>query len=169
MRQFAVFALLAMLVSCTGNMVYDTYHIIDVDGWRQKDTLVFPVSDISEDGIYQSMLGLRITNCFPYSSLSVDVEQTIYPLDTATGKRLPEASRTTTVKCRFFDKDGNLDGVGVGRFQYEFPVDSMKLFYGDSLVVRVSHIMNKDSIPCISEIGYVLKKLDDLDSQENGN
>lgn len=83
------------LTSCNGNMVYDKYDHTPLAGWEKNDTLSFDIPRLTADGMYESSLGLRITDNYPFMGLTLIVEQRLMPADTI---------MLDTVKCELTDK-----------------------------------------------------------------
>ena len=79
MRKRLVFvfmaAVLVMLAACNRRLVYDKYVSTPVVGWEKNDTLSFEVSPVDSAASYQSYLGLRITDAYPFTALPLIVEQ----------------------------------------------------------------------------------------------
>lgn len=133
------------LSSCEGGVVYDKYKPTPVDGWERSDTLVFDVPKLKDSGRYRQEIGLRINVAYPFTGLSLLVERTIEP-----GHRVD----VDTLNCRLYDNKGNALGNGVSFFQYDFILSDGELQKGDSLHVRVSHIMMREILPGVSDIGF---------------
>ena len=141
---------IALGASCTRNAIYnEKYHSMPDANWLQRDTLHFSVPPIEEDGIYESFIGIRLTDRFPYANLTLRVEQQFFP---------SAVTDSQTIKCQFTDQHGVFNGTGVGLHEYSFPINMMKLNAGDSIQATICHIMNKDTIPQITEVGYIVKK-----------
>lgn len=130
--------------SCDNGVVYDTYNHTQIEGWEKNDTLVFDVPRLVSSGRYRMEVGLRTNGTFPFTGLSVVVEQTVIP-----GYK----TFTDTLRCRLTDEKGNVLGRGVSCFQYNFILSDVDLAKGDSLHVRVRHIMKREILPGISEVG----------------
>lgn len=149
----ALFTLLAVaaaavaLQACDGRVVYDKYASTNVEGWERSDTLVFAVPGLKASGRYRQEIGLRINSAYPFTALSLLVERTVEP-----GHRVSK----DTLNCRLYDGKGNALGAGVGYFQYDFILSDDDLRQGDSLNVRVHHIMMREILPGISDIGLRL-------------
>lgn len=135
--------------SCSTDTVYYTYAHTPLSGWEKNDTLTFRVPRLAADGVYSQQLGLRMTNAFPFTSISLIVEQTVLPR----GKVL-----TDTVKCAITDARGNFLGDGVSSYQYLFPVREVSLRRGDSLSVRIRHNMKREILPGVSDIGLKIEE-----------
>ncbi len=137
------------LCSCNGDVVYDKYNHTPLVGWEKNDTLSFNVPAVKEAGRYRIELGLRTGTSFPFTGLSLVVEHTVEP-----GHML----YTDTVNCRLADDKGNVLGKGVSCFQYSFIVSDVDLRKGDSLHVCVRHIMKREIMPGISDVGLKITK-----------
>lgn len=135
------------LQSCNESKVYDKYDHTPLSGWEKNDTLRFDIPRLTADGMYESTLGLRITDNYPFMGLTLIVEQRLMPADTIF---------TDTVKCELTDRNGKTRGKGVSYYQFRFPVTKMQLSNGDSLHIRVRHDMKREMLPGISDVGISL-------------
>lgn len=135
------------LQSCNESKVYDKYDHTPLSGWEKNDTLRFDIPRLTADGMYESTLGLRITDNYPFMGLTLIVEQRLMPADTIF---------TDTVKCELTDRNGKTRGKGVSYYQFRFPVTKMQLSKGDSLHIRVRHDMKREMLPGISDVGISL-------------
>ena len=147
---FTAVACVAMaLSSCNTDVVYDKYNHTPLAGWEKNDTLAFDVPAMKESGRYRLELGLRTSTSFPFTGLSLVVEHTVEPR---------HMLYTDTVNCRLADDKGNVLGKGVSCFQYSFIVSDVDLRKGDSLHVCVRHIMKREIMPGISDVGLKITR-----------
>ncbi len=153
MRKQLVFvfmaAMLIMIAACNRRLVYDKYVSTPVAGWEKNDTLSFEISPVDSATSYQSYLGLRITDAYPFTALTLIVEQHVYPRDEI---------KIDTVHCQLTDDRGNATGNGLSYHQYKFPITLMQLQHGDSIHVRVRHDMKREILPGVSDIGMSLRR-----------
>ena len=153
MRKQLVFvfmaAMLIMIAACNRRLVYDKYVSTPVAGWEKNDTLSFEISPVDSAASYQSYLGLRITDAYPFTALTLIVEQHVYPRDEI---------KIDTVHCQLTDDRGNATGNGLSYHQYKFPITLMQLQHGDSIHVRVRHDMKREILPGVSDIGMSLRR-----------
>ena len=138
----------AIVSSCDENTVYDSYEHTPINGWEKNDTLHYSVPPLRDSGSFQEIIGLRINRNYPFTSVSLVVEQRILP-----GFR----SHRDTIRCQFLPDD-NLRGQAVSYSQYDFPLRNLDLRRGDSLVVTVWHAMKREILPGISDIGFKMTK-----------
>ena len=146
---FAAVIVAYVFASCTTDTVYDTYDHTPLSGWEKNDTLSFDVPKMKQAGVYSQSLGVRMTEIFPFTSVSLIVQQTVYP----SGKVV-----TDTIKCPITDSRGNFLGDGVSAYQYSFPIREISLNKGDSLHICVRHNMKREILPGVSDIGVKIVK-----------
>lgn len=146
---FAAVIVANVFASCTTDTVYDTYDHTPLSGWEKNDTLSFDVPKMKQAGVYSQSLGVRMTEIFPFTSVSLIVQQTVYP----SGKVV-----TDTIKCPITDSRGNFLGDGVSAYQYSFPIREISLNKGDSLHISVRHNMKREILPGVSDIGVKIVK-----------
>ena len=133
-----------VVVSCTTNTVFDSYAHTPLSGWEKNDTLTFNISPLVVDGAYCESVGVRMTNTFPFTSISLIVEQHVYPKGSVL---------TDTIKCQITDQRGNFLGSGVSSYQYSFPLRELILSKGDSIHISVRHNMKREILPGVSDVG----------------
>lgn len=138
----------AVVSACGGGTVYDKFVSMPSDGLEKNDTAVFYVPPVASSGRYIREIGLRIAAAYPFTSLSLEVCQTVEP-----GHRVS----VDTLDCRLYDDDGNVLGHGISVYQYGFALPDIDLQKGDSLHVRVRHVMKREILPGITDIGFSLK------------
>ena len=143
----AVFGLVVLLSSCSDGVAYDKYRSTPVDGWERDDTLTFDVPRLHFAGRYAQTLGLRVNGAYPFTTVSLLVERVVEP-----GHRV----YADTIECRLYDDNGNILGRGVTTYQYNFTLPPLNLRAGASLHVGVSHIMKRDPLPGVSDVGFRL-------------
>lgn len=142
-------AVLLALAACNKRLVYDKYVSTPIAGWEKNDTLMYDVQPMDSTASYQSILGLRITDAFPFTALTLIIEQHIYPRNDV---------MIDTIKCQLTDRRGNASGKGVSFYQYEFPVNTLQLQHGDSIHIRIRHDMKREILPGVSDVGMSLRR-----------
>lgn len=147
---WALVALLtaALFASCDKDMVYSQYMHAAIGGWEKNEALTFEVDSIQQNGTYSVILGLRISDKYPFQNLHMVVEQTIYPSQKVV---------TDVVTCKVCDKRGTMLGRGVSFYQYDLPVRRLSYAQGDSVSIRVRHNMKREILPGITDVGITLK------------
>lgn len=147
---FYLMAISAVLLSCNRNTLYNKYNHTPVSGWEKNDTLFFDVPPIEFPGAFSNQLGLRINGAYPFTGLTLIVEQTV----------LPEKSvYTDTLNCSLINSDnGRPLGQGISYYQYNFKIRDIDLQQGDSLHISVRHDMKREILPGISDVGVEIKR-----------
>ncbi len=151
-KKFITLCVLAALLlgSCNGGIIYNKYNHTPLSGWEKNDTLSFDVPRLANAGTYQPQLGLRINGAYPFMSLTLIVEQTVYP-----GKKV----FIDTLNCKLRNQQGISTGQGISYYQYDYPLHTLELVKGDSLHISVRHDMKREILPGISDIGIKYKQL----------
>ena len=137
------------LAACNRRMVYDHYTSTPIAGWEKNDTLTFGISPVDSSATYDMWLGLRTTDAYPFTALTLIVERSICPKGQV---------MTDTVQCQLADRKGNAAGKGVSYHQYRFALPPVNLAHGDSIHVRIRHDMKREILPGISDVGMSLKR-----------
>ena len=141
--------LLLVLSACNRKLVYDRYLSTPISGWEKNDTLSYDIRPVSGTDTYDMWLGLRTSEAYPFTAITLIVEQHIYPKDTIVND---------TVNCKLTDRHGNASGTGVNFHQYRFPVTELQLQDGDSIHIRVRHDMKREILTGIRDIGISLRR-----------
>lgn len=140
----AVGMMAATVASCSTSTIYDSYAHTPISGWEKNDTLTFDIPRVACSAIYSQQVGVRMTTAYPFTSISLIVEQQIIPK----GKVV-----TDTIKCPITDARGNFLGDGIGSYQYQFPLREVHLDKGDSIHASIRHNMKREILPGVSDIG----------------
>ena len=153
MRNKTLLLLLVMTgmltAACHQGVIYSHYEHVDNDGWERNDTMHFYIPPIKQAGKYHQQMMLRTNNSIPFLSISVIVEQDIYPRGQKMRRR---------IECPLVEENGHVMGKGISCYQYTFDVDNLELYEGDSLHVYVMHHMKRETMPGISDVGILISK-----------
>lgn len=184
--RFYPLALLALLLALGGACLHDkarpvayAYVPTPVDGWETGDTLHFTVDSLPRTAPYNVAVGLRTSAAqpFPYRSLWLVVRErwTVPALydqmaDSALLMRLHAVraadstawhfEHTDTVQLRLTDAEGDVVGEGISRFQYVFTLHTHVLPRGARADVSIFHLMRRDMLPGITDVGIMLTPTD---------
>ena len=148
MSLMAVAFATAIVASCDENTIFDSYEHTPISGWEKNDTLCYNVPPLIDSGSFEQIIGIRINRYYPFTSLSLIIDQHIHP-----GFR----HHLDTLECVFRGKK-NLRGEGVSYTQYDFPLRQMDLRRGDSLDITIRHAMKREILPGISDVGLKIVK-----------
>ena len=138
-----------LTAACNRGVIYNHYEHVDNDGWERTDTIHFYIPPVKQSGNYRQQVMLRTDNSMPFLSLSIIVEQDIYPSGMKLRKR---------IECPLIEENGHVMGKGIGCYQYAFDVDNIDLYEGDSLHVYVMHHMKRETMPGINDVGILISK-----------
>ncbi len=151
-KSLEILSLLAaciMVFSCSRSTVMHSYRNVPVEGWDQSDALSFSLDTVREGGVFNVDVGVRTTNDYPYQKLWLAVVAELSNPDTVFAD---------TVACVFADKNGVRSGNGTNMYQYDFNLGSVELEKGQTGKFVVHHIMRREIIPGVSNIGLRLSK-----------
>ncbi|MCR4920000.1 MAG: gliding motility lipoprotein GldH [Prevotella sp.] len=138
-----------LLAACNNGILYSNYVTMDGDGWDRQDTLHFITEPMEHAGRFAEEVGLRANSSFPFTTISIIVEQQALPSG---------LHRTDTISVSVTDKAGSVLGTGVSIYQYRTPLEPMKLLKGDTLRVAIRHNMVRLLLDGISDVGFTLSK-----------
>lgn len=149
LMKLAVVVSLVAMTACATDTVYCDYLHVRQSGWDKNDTLVFSVPRAVSSGRYSETVCMRTTGKFPFTGVTVVVEQQSVPAHIV---------RKDVLKCVLTDNDGNVKGDGVSLYQYEFELGDIDLNRGDSLNIRVRHDMKREVLSGISDVGVKIAR-----------
>ena len=147
-RQIAVFVFVTLLFSCQNATVYNSYRHTQIEGWKKAEQICFHVPSMQDDGVYNQYVGIRLTDLYPFQTLSLIVRQTIYP---------KKKELCDTLLLEVIDEQGQLIGNGLNISQIQIPLKTLSLKEGDSLSVNIQHNMRRDILKGISDIGLKIE------------
>lgn len=137
------------VASCREGTVMHFYRETPVEGWDQSDALVYPIDTVKDGGVYKMEVGVRTTNGYPYQKLWLTISAELHNPDTAFAD---------TLACGFVDAGGARDGSGTDTYQYRYDAGTVELRKGQSGTFRIQHIMRREILPGISDIGIRLSR-----------
>ena len=138
------------MVGCNRKTIYSHYEHTTVDGWEKTDTLEFCVPKVGKAGRYREEIGLRTNISYPFTGLTMIVEQQVTPSGLL---------RSDTLHARLMDDEGNVQGRGVSYYQYNYELCDLQLQENDSLTVRIRHHMLRLLLPGVTDIGVTLRRI----------
>jgi len=145
---YTIIAVALALASCNRQTIYSHYESINTEGWIRSDKAEFDIIS-QEDGNYSQTMGLRATNNYPFTNLTLIVDQQVFP---------DSIHSSDTINIQMADLEGNFLGKGLTHLQYDIPLPPISLKKGDSIHVSISHYMKREVLPGITDIGISLKK-----------
>lgn len=143
-------------ISCNDPRTYDQYRGVSLQGWLRNDTLTFDIPRQWE-GNYQLDLCLRAARTYPYRNISMIIEQKVIYYRQ---RKKREKTYNDTVNCEIINDKGILVGhKGITSTEIRQAITSFRLNRNDSMQVKIHHIMSRESLPGISDVGIrILKK-----------
>ena len=148
---FLLAATVLTVAACSNFPAYSHYEHIDSDSWRRDDTVTFTTT-VRDSANYHLSLGLRATDAYPYTQLTVNVDVNVNDNGNGNGNENVGA-RQIPVIIDITDQKGILQGTGNNLRQYDAPITDIVLGSNDTLVVSISHAMSKFSLPGITDVG----------------
>ena len=136
-----------VLAACTQSTLLHHSEPVDEDGWSRTDTLQYNLPTIPEDGNYQIQVGLRYDVRFPYQGLWIVAEVSLHH---------PMAYHCDTLYFKTADEEGHFIGTGLNLLQTEIKLTTLHLQKGQSGKIRLHHIMQREVLPSIKDVGVKL-------------
>jgi len=145
LRRTGLFILyILLLVSCEQGILMHSYQPVRENTWDRTDTMVFNLPVLTTDDKCCVLIGLRVTDNFPYELLILEVEQ---------NRQNPVGHRIDTIRYRLADKSGDFIAKGINYFQYESQGLPLDLKKGQSGEIRIRHLMHREVLPGIMDVG----------------
>ena len=139
------------MVGCTKGTVVHRYEKVSLQGWERTDTLCYDLPAATKQQECLLSVGLRYNNDFPYEGIWIVVE----------GKtEAPSTYWCDTLYLRTADEDGTALGHGVALMQNSVPLRNIRLEEGQHGRLRIWHIMHREVMPSIREVGIRLERSD---------
>lgn len=136
-------------ISCTKGTLIHRYEPVSLHGWERTDTLCYDIPKVAQQQEYLLNVGLRYDNNFPYNGIWIVVEGNMEE---------PSAHWCDTLHLRTADDNGIALGHGVALVQMSVPLKTIRLEEGQHGHLRVWHIMHREVIPSIREVGIKLEQ-----------
>ena len=138
-----------LLSACNSqDTLLHTYSHVGTEGWNRSDTLYFDLPQVQTDQDCLLNVGLRLTNRYPYTSLWLVIDE----------QWDGHSVQTDTMEYLFIDSLGDFSGRGVNIYQYEKPIRRLTLHGNAQGRLRLYHIMNRETIPNVTEVGVRVTK-----------
>ncbi len=143
----AAAGVLLSLTGCNGHVIHHSYRRIPEQGWNRRDVFSFDVDTVRSEATYQFVLGLRSTDSYPYTVIWLAVEREF---------SRPDTLCRDTVKCQLMDPVTHRMGRGIYIYQYDVPIPLMTLHRGQAGQIRVMHLMQREVLPGIRDVGILV-------------
>lgn len=152
-----LFTVALALAGCNRKTVFHHYEHVSPEGWNRTDTLHFQVAPANNNIMLHEELELRATSHYPFTNLSLVVEQTIHPSHTGISYYSSHSiKRVDTLKCSLTDKNGIATGKGINYFYHHFHLADISINKGDSVIISVHHNMRKEVLSGIADVGILI-------------
>lgn len=141
-----------LLTACRPRPATYAFSSVPVDGWERGHVLTFPIDTLGSAGTYRLDVCLRTSTARPYPFRTLWLEVRRQPGDS-------DRVYTDTLACNLVNAKGDPDGRGVSLLQYDFALDTLSLPAGTTGTISVRHIMSRDILQGISDVGIRLTPL----------
>ena len=136
-----------LISSCIGDTLQHQFVHINKEGWNRNDTAVFTLPPAKENGQHCISTEIRTTSSFPYQKLYLVREILL---------EKPLAVHRDTI-CMDTGTRGILEeGKGVSLMSFSHNDSTLFLNEGQSGNIRLYHIMSREQLKHITEVGIKL-------------
>lgn len=148
LQRFTLFVAVSMMfIACERTTPYHHYEPLSPDGWARTDTLHFQLPPVPSQGMYTLYVGFRWSPQYPYEGfwLVADTQSPFF--------------RTDTLYFPTAQPSGQSTGHGIRIRQSEQPLFRIALQQGQAISVNLRHIMHREVLPAISDVGVRMEKV----------
>lgn len=133
-----------------GRTLVHQYRALPQASWSAFDTLHFELPPAPQTTDYVFSLGLRLRNTFPYEEIWMVTEMEM---------EKPSVVLRDTLRYLTIHPDGSPRGRGMALQQDEQPLCTLQLFRGQHGRLRLYHIMSREVMPDVANIGFKVERL----------
>lgn len=155
-RPSSCLLLIVLLLTACDSTVFHSYNPVAGSRWTATDTLCYSYAPSGAGGYreYDFRIGVRTTAAYGFKNLVMRLDGFL------PGDSLPFL--TDTVVCGIYDDDGWRRGTTAGLL---YQVESGTGHFGpvkcDTLLFRLSHLMDNDTLCGVSDVGLKLMSAGD--------
>ena len=141
---FLLLMAVLLMVGCDRNTLMHSYQPLKDNCWDRTDTVRFTLPALTQDDNCSVLIGLRLTNNYPYEQLVMQVEQDL---------QHPTIHKLDTITYKLTESNGEFTEKGVNYFQYETQGLPLDLKKGQTGEIRIRHLMHREVLPGITDVG----------------
>lgn len=141
-----------LTASCAGDTLVHRYATLPADGWARRDTVCFDLPVYAEDICGTLTVGLRTKTGVAIRDIVLAVEQCDSDAFVV---------RRDTVCYPLTDSEGDALTSGVNFHQYETQFVPFRMEKDRKGCVRIYHLMTRETIPGITEVGIRIRNDED--------
>ena len=138
-----------IILSCTGGTMFHSYKPLPKECWERCDTVCFNLPQQTEDISGTLTVGLR-------TKANISIQDIVLAVEQRTEDA--EVLRCDTVRCPLTNSEGNALTGGVNLHQYETKQLPLRLRKGQRGTICIHHLMSREEISGITEVGIKLCK-----------
>lgn len=139
-----------LLTACTdSDVVYHNFETTPKEGWGKTDTLTMQTEEIQEAGRYGIEMCVRITEAYPYQTLTLMVEETILPRNT-------KAIYPITLQIATQEGKRNKEGLAYSEFINKLNIPYVRK--GEKIRFNIYHKMRRMALPGVTDVGMKVVK-----------
>lgn len=141
-----------VLTACRRYETTNAFRSFAVDGWDSDDTLIVPIDTLQADGTFVLSLHLRVATApprYPYTDIVLLLSRRL----SSDGHTLIS---TDTISLPLTSARGDMEGRGTSLLQIDVPIDTLSLPAGTSGSFALTHLMRRDPLQGIHDVGLSL-------------
>lgn len=150
---FAISALSLLMTISACAPVNGNLKCVDSDCWLRNDSIHLSITTL-DSGSFAGMMAVRVLHTYPMQEIWLGFRETIRNDSCRAEKGIRK------MRFRLAGADGQLSERGLNYAEYTFPVDTINMGTQDTLDVTIFHYMPTDTIKGVSEVGWIIEKID---------
>jgi len=142
-------------ISCENHTPVDAFRSFPAAGWNRENTLIAPLDTLQVGGRYVLSLHLRLASApmrYPYTDIVLRVARE-WRADSLS------VAAVDTLFLPLILENEHIDGRGTSLLQVDFPIDTLTLPTGAVGRFSVAHLMRRDPLQGIRDVGLSLRRL----------
>lgn len=140
-----------LVSSCITDTLQYEYQHINKNGWAKNDTINFDIPEVTQSGLYSIKTEIRCLSTFPLNHIYIVRK---FSFNT------PFIGYTDTIRINTDKKCPSTEHSGINLISFAKTDSSLVLAKGQKGRVEMYHIMQKEPLPHILDLGIRIKKVD---------
>lgn len=145
------FCILALFSGCGRSTAYHSFRHIGNNAWNNRDTISFSLDSLPDNATYDFLIELRTNFSYPYQSIWLAVEREM---------RNPHLILRDTAECLLNNDRENRNLPGIHSHTHSIPLNPIPLYKGQTGRIRVIHLMRRETLPGISDVGLCVRRIE---------
>lgn len=148
-RQVLSVCLITLFSSCDPSTAHHSFQHITDNAWNRRDTVCFTLDSLPANAAYTFLIELRTNPSYPYQSLWLAVCREM---------NNPALLICDTIECVLNGRQENRTAPGIHSHTRSFSLTPLQLYQGQTGSIRVVHLMRRETLPGICDVGLCVRR-----------